>query len=238
MNETDKRLEIIKKVMISFDKTIFEGILLTGSMSFGKYYSIKKTSDIDLIFLTKEENANKLLNQTFFSTSKFFNIEKINLLKSERALFWCDQYIDSVKVNMGFCNFNYFKEFCNLKSKVWKGSKENKILRLKKLRTIEGNWANNKHKIEKIGDLYLWTYELYVNGELTASPFFSNLLLSEILYGQETIKKNLESLRKKLLVKYDPKKVLNLIRVVQSKLSPNYKEKINKEWRLFPKFVR
>jgi len=225
MNETDKRLEVLNKVLLAFDQSVFEGIVLTGSLSFGQYYSIKKTSDIDLLFIIKKKNLRKLSKQDFFKNAEFFCDDKLKLMRNFDALFWCDQFINNVKINMGFCTLNYFKEFCNLRARKWIGSKENKIIRKKILKTINNKTVNSNYLIKKYKKLYLLTFDLYIKCELVSNPLFSNLFFAKILYDKGEIKNNLIKLKENLIKKYG-KNTLNLFDYVMPKLSLSIKEKI------------
>ncbi len=57
--ETNKRLKIIQSVKKEFEK-FCEIMIVVGSVAFGKNYSVRKSSDIDILLLLKRENAEKI----------------------------------------------------------------------------------------------------------------------------------------------------------------------------------
>ena len=57
--ETEKRLKLIGKVKPYFEK-FCDIMIVTGSMSMGKYYSVRKSSDIDIILLMDRKSSEKI----------------------------------------------------------------------------------------------------------------------------------------------------------------------------------
>lgn len=223
MSELQKRLQIIDNLFSYFHKDIFEGILLTGSMVHKK---IHNDSDIDLLFIIKKENIDLLNKEDFFVNSKYFVNEKLELLK-KNILFWCDQELDSIKINMGFCTLEYFSKFCNLEAKYWSGSREHDKLQSSKIKDLNNNLIDESIKIKKNKNLFVWTYNNFHNNVVLSRPFFSNIISSKILYDYKgVITKNIILLENKLMQSYGIEKVIILLEYVFNKCSEKYKQEI------------
>ncbi|MDD5043457.1 MAG: hypothetical protein PHD51_02175 [Patescibacteria group bacterium] len=227
MNETGKRLGIIKKLFFYFDKHIFEGILLTGSMVHGKFFSVTAKSDIDVIFIIKKKNVGLIKKESFFNNSKYFVDAKLELLK-KGVLFWCDQKINNVKINMGFCTWDYFEKFCNLNAKLWKGSSHHGDIKPLKIKTINGLLVDEAINVKEYKKIFIRTYKNYINNVLVARPFFSNLICCDILFDKNNhIKQNLDKLKKKLIRLYGLDNVFeNILDSVLKKCSSDYKKEL------------
>ena len=62
--ETEKRLRILKSIMPKLEE-FSEIIVLAGSLAYGKNYSVRKESDIDLIVLINRNNVRKIFDSGF-----------------------------------------------------------------------------------------------------------------------------------------------------------------------------
>ncbi|HCP08835.1 MAG TPA: hypothetical protein DIT25_03505 [Candidatus Moranbacteria bacterium] len=226
--ETKKRLKILDRIIKEkIDPRIFEGILLTGSMSFGKNYSVTKDSDIDLLFVIKKENITKIIKSKFFVKSEHFAIERIELLKAGKTDgLWIDQFIDGIMINMGIVSAESFKKICGLRNKYWKISTQlREYNKRNKLKTINGNFCKDSVKITKNKEEWnIRKHTIKNNDDILSQPIFSNILSGEVIYDKDgQIQKESERLKKLLLKRYGYRKVLNLLGYVLKKMSKESK---------------
>ena len=64
--ETQKRLKIIKEIKPELEN-FCEAIIIGGSVGYGKNFSVRKESDVDLIILINRNNADKILKSKLFT---------------------------------------------------------------------------------------------------------------------------------------------------------------------------
>ncbi|OGI34462.1 MAG: hypothetical protein A2259_00935 [Candidatus Moranbacteria bacterium RIFOXYA2_FULL_43_15] len=240
MNETIKRQKIINGLFDKFDKNIFEGILLVGSMSYGRNYSVTKNSDIDLIFIVKRENIDKLLSQNFFVAAEYFNIEKLGLLKRKTDGFWIDQHVDGVMINMGVYRSESFEKFCCFQKRKWKRSAEDGSGgwdKDKKYKGTNGKIYSGIINFRKNKKLYIKSYNIYAEGAFISNVFASNLLTSIVLYDKNgSVAKNINKFKFMTIKKYGAESILNILEYVFKKISENKKKEIIKN--IFPTNMR
>ncbi len=115
-SETRKRMVIVKKITPSIER-IVEGILLGGSMGYGKNYSVTKESDIDLAVLIKKNSFDKLLSTEYFKDQISFGVQKL-FKKGKIGLIWVTKFIDLIKVNTYVYDCTVHKNFCLLKKDI------------------------------------------------------------------------------------------------------------------------
>jgi hypothetical protein len=218
MNETDKRIKLLVNLFDNFDKTTFESIMLVGSLSYGKYYSITKNSDIDLLFILDKKNIKEFLRQKFFTTADYFHQEKIELLKEERVDgFWIDQHVEDVMINMGIYRSDSFENFCMLRKRKWKMpmgdiSISRKWDKARKYKGTDGKIYQNLGSYKKNKELYVKSYNVYTKGAFISNVFASNLLTAEILYDKKRFaSRSVGSFKKSLVKRYGRESTLNIL---------------------------
>jgi len=76
--ETNKRLKILEEVLPKLKK-FSEAVIVGGTVAYGKNYSVRKESDIDILILINRENTDKIFECELF--------ELIPQIEEERELF-------------------------------------------------------------------------------------------------------------------------------------------------------
>jgi len=69
--ETQKRLKIVKEITPILEK-FSEALILAGSVAYGKNFSVRKESDIDLIILITRDKIENILKTDFFNITPHF----------------------------------------------------------------------------------------------------------------------------------------------------------------------
>ncbi len=231
--ETEKRNSIIKKLSSFFDFSICEGILLSGSMVYGKNHSIKKDSDIDLLLIIKAENISKLKQHPFFSSVHYDN-HTLKLFNEKVAqIFWFDVFVNKIMFNIVVCEYEYFEKICNFKETILLRAKIGDtldIIQSRMLRLSDGKMIQDTPTQQKNGTNYIISYDLYNNGALISRSLFSNIAISEILYSKnDTIQKSIECFIKNLKNKFDEKSLVLFFDYALSKATSKYREKFIKK---------
>lgn len=230
---TRKRKRIIGKLSSFFDFSICEGILLSGSMVYGKNNSIRADSDIDLLLVIKAENIFKL-KQYPFSSSIHYDNHTLELFHEKLAqTFYFDVFVDGIMINIVVCEYGYFENLCNLKeSKILRAKLDDTldIIRSRKLQLSDGRTIQDAPTQRQDGTNYIVTYDLYDGDAIISRPIFGNIAMSEILYSKnDLISKLIESFVENLKKRLDEKSLILLFDYVLSKATPKYKEKFMKE---------
>ena len=230
MNETDKRLKIISNLFEYFDKDVFEAILLVGSMSYGKYFSVNEKSDIDLIFIINKEKLDRFSEEDFFMKAEYFDEEKVTILKEEKADgFWIDQRIEGVLINLGIYLKSSLEKYCELEKTVWKISTETESSKWDKERIYrgsDGQLYRNLGKLEKNAKLYIKSNDIFRGKAFISNVFAGNLFTAEILHDKNnSIQKNINKFKYLFYREYKLEGTINILEYVLNKMSENQKAK-------------
>jgi hypothetical protein len=231
--ETGKRNDIIKKLSLKFDFSICEGILLSGSMVYGKNYSVRKDSDIDLLLIIKAENIFRIKQYPFFAsvhydnhTLKLFNEKSVNC-------FWFDVFENGIMINVVVFEYEYFESLCNFKEIMLLRAKLDDTLDIIKSRTLKlsnGQLIQDAPTQQKNGTNYIVNYALYNEDNLISRPIFSNIAVSRVFYAKtETIPRLIECFVGNLRNRLDEKNLVLFFDYALSKARARYKKKFIKE---------
>ena len=99
--ETKKRLKIVDRIKPILE-SFCEIAVLVGSVAYGKNYSVRKESDIDLIIFINRDNGDKISNCELFNVTSQIK-EALKFFKeSEIEHFSIVENIDGVKVQYHF----------------------------------------------------------------------------------------------------------------------------------------
>ena len=199
----EKRLKIIRNIFSQFDKNIFEGIILIGSMVYDRNYAIRKNSDIDLLFFVKNNNFNKVYNYKYFQGP--FICEKGKELFRQGKIYglWDDFIINGVTFNNGVVNYDYFKKYCRLETP-------------ETLRTYF-----EKKTDPESGSL------VQTKGEFRDNIIITSFLVNEIIFDKNgEIKNNLRLLLESINNKYSAGQIEKKIEFILNKVKPKQRRKI------------
>jgi len=230
--ETRKRKRIVGKLSSFFDFSICEGILLSGSIVYGKNYSIRKDSDIDLLLIIKAENIFKIKQYPFFSSVHYDNhtLELFN--KKVAQIFWFDVFVDEIMLNVVICEYEYFEKICNFKEKILLRAKLGDtldIIQSKMLRLSDGRTIQDAPTQQEDGTNYIVRYDLYNRSALISRPIFGNIAMSEVLYSKnDTIPKLITRFIKNLKKRFDEKSLVLFFDHALSKATSKYRKKFIK----------
>jgi hypothetical protein len=231
--ETRKRNGIINKLPLSFDFSICEGIILSGSMVYGKNHSVRKDSDIDLLLIIKAENIFKIKQYPFF-TSPHYDNHTLKLFSEKVSdCFWFDVFENGIMLNIVVFEYEYFKKLCDFKETVLLRAKLDDtldIIKTRKLRLSDGRIIQDVPTQQKNGTNYIINYALYNKNVFISRPIFSNIVISRVLYAKtDTLSKSIECFIEKLKKRFDEKSLVIFFDYALSNAAAEYKEKFIKE---------
>jgi hypothetical protein len=217
--ETHKRLEIVAALYGYMIPACCQGILLTGSLVYGKNTLVHKQSDIDLLCIIDQHHSHTLQHIKFFR-GPYLNDHAFELFEagSVDGLF-NDYMIDGIKINIGIWRYAFLLEFCQLQATHLRLYKD--ALR----RTDQAVFTTKKERITlspvitQTTEGYILDYPLYVQDKLVGLPLLTNLLFCEILQDNRDIQKHLMYFKNLLKQRYTQMELCNLVSYVLEKLS-------------------
>jgi len=169
--ETERRQRIVENLFSRFDAGLFEGVLLQGSMMYGRDHCVTADSDIDLLFVLRPENLERILEFDLFSCG-YINEVARELFVSERIdCMWTDHTIDDIVLNMGIIRSSFFNSWSHLKSREIRRCRTNRPGHLQVgvnnicVKTAHSENVEVQISVVEIDDRYVVTEPLY-HGEM------------------------------------------------------------------------
>ena len=99
--ETKKRLDIINKIKPIIE-SFAEAVILAGTVAFGKNFSVRKSSDIDLIILINRKEVDKIFESGLFKLTPQYQEAKELFSQKIVDHFSVIKKIDNVEVQLHF----------------------------------------------------------------------------------------------------------------------------------------
>ena len=99
--ETQKRLDILDRIKPELEK-FCEIVIVAGSVGYGKNFSVRKESDLDLIILINRENIKEIFNSSLFKITSQIKEAVSYFKKSEVDHFSIVEEINEVEVQFHF----------------------------------------------------------------------------------------------------------------------------------------
>lgn len=156
--ETQKRLKIIKEIKPELEK-FCEAVIIGGSVGYGKNFSVRKESDIDLIILINRNNADEI------SKSKLFTItpqikEAIIYFKNKEV----DHFSILEEINEVEIQYHFWDKFAHYKAELLQlpAPKVYNIFSKEKKRLIGLDFSGKEHFFE-LGDIKICNYGIIHN---------------------------------------------------------------------------
>ena len=229
--ETAHRQRIIDHLFDRFDVDQFEGVLLQGSMVYGRNHCVTAESDIDLLFVLCPKNLSSILEFDLFSRG-YINKVAQQLFTNERIdCLWTDHTIDGLLLNMGVIRSGFFDSWTHLKSREIRRCRTdlpgsfklgvNQIFR----KTARGEDVEIPVSVTKIDDRYVVTEPLYYGDVLLNQSLYGSLLLSESLFDKHgSVQQGVQHLINKLIELYGNEFILQLVQYGLAKSSDAFRE--------------
>ncbi len=227
MDETDVRLAIIPKFLALCNTSLFEAMLLTGSMVFGKHYSVRKDSDIDVICVMEPSKVAELMADPFFGGLEI-NDDLIGAFAAGLIdRFWLDYFLDDIKINIGIWDEGFVDRFTATQADIHALGSLNANVQHTRVVDAMGHACDYIPTIEPHGTIYIKTFQLKHGGVLVSSPSYNNLIASETLYDpQGAYERKVAALIKRLNERYGDTWQRYFLEYVMKKSSPSYAENL------------
>jgi hypothetical protein len=223
IKETKKRLKIIKEIKPILE-SFAEAAILGGSVAYGKNYSVRKVSDIDLIILIKREEVDKIFSSGLCrvtpQTEESCDLFKKNIVDHFSII----KEIKGIDLQLHFWDKeSHFKaELLKLPQpkvySIWRGNNN--------LYAVDFSGIERSIKIDvkkyKYGDVHEYPSFLIIDGHFMPRQPLLNLITDpEILFSKDpkllkNIDKIWENLAKKLIEESDGKVDLNKKSIINS----------------------
>ncbi len=228
MNNTDIRLATIPKFMAACDVSLFEAIILTGSMVFGKYHTVHRDSDVDVICVIDPYKVRSLMKDPLFSKIGI-NQDMINNFELKHIdRFWVDYFIDDIKINIGIWSRDFVDYFIEMRASEHILGSANSNLATVESCNAKGEPYKYQPLVKTSGSTYIKTYKLKYQGELINSPSYSNLIASSMLYDPGSIYQyKVDTLIKNLNIRYGTTWQKYFLSYIYAKGSPEYLDDMN-----------
>src|SRR3990170_856456 len=189
--ETQKRLYIIREIDKYVADSFLSGLLVTGSLAWGKNRSVIESSDVDFYLLAPSLDAFKN------SLEGLPNIPSQTKKILTKMLDYTDKPVDtrSIKTNIGpyFGAIYFFTEkgisqlveqFNRSGSKFFKNLRPHNFSQTKEYKGVKGNKINFTTPIIKArnsDNLWIRTDPLFL---VESKEFFGSIFLSHLLFGE------------------------------------------------------
>jgi hypothetical protein len=228
--ETKRRQRIIEDLFSRFDVELFEGVLLQGSMVYGRDHCVTADSDIDLLFVLSSENLDSILEFDLFSCGYVNEVARELFVSQRSDCMWTDHMIDDVVLNMGIIRSDFFNCWSQLRSWEIRRCRMDRPGRFRigvnnvGVRTASNADVEVPVFVSEIGNRYLVTEPLYHGDILLEQQLYGSFLLSEALFDKGHVQHGVEQLLSHLLSSYGPTFVLRLVSYGLSKSSVEFRE--------------
>lgn len=231
MGETAKREAIIEELVGYLASTAIEGILLTGSMVYGRNYRVTADSDIDLLVILESKCIYDVTEGGPFAGGIISRWGKQTFANLQSDCVWDGFEIDGVVINPGFLSLEFFERWTKLetdtilrdRSDLPSGTKigENRISGL---------------AIDKTPIQYMLSITHYEDRYTVQKPIFcDDLLVDDMLYGSVLLSKSrvdkrgqidelVGKLEATIKERYGTRGLLNLVDYGLRRASPEYLE--------------
>jgi hypothetical protein len=187
MSPTDTRLKVLQQVSEQTDWSLFESVLLTGSMVFGKYHSVNDESDIDLICVIDPAKISRLRDNSLFNKVQI-NPDLLEAFATGRIdRFWLDCVVDGISLNIGVWDNNFLADFCNLNADVHRLGSLNSNIKQTTVLGLDGTEHAYNPTVEMYKSIFIKNYPLKVGELHLTSPTYCNLIASEVLYDPKDL---------------------------------------------------
>lgn len=115
-HETQRRLDIISHVNEQVSPNI-EAMIIGGSMGYGQNFSIKPTSDIDMLVIIDKAMLDPLMTTNYFRQT--MSPKVLNMFRSQEInSFWVTKEVNGVQVNSYIYELENFRNFCLLRDSI------------------------------------------------------------------------------------------------------------------------
>jgi len=237
-SETRKREKIIEKIKEDLSPFV-HSIIIVGSMAYGKNYSIRKDSDIDLLILVEKTHISKLLNYSLFNKDPWVKFAIKYLKEDLIQVFTIKKLIKDVKIEFHIWNKDTQYKATRIEIKKVKRLKQDKSSTAIIHKDFSGKSYFIKKNIFKFKDYFIQIYPVYkiINKNFVSFEPINNMVMCpNIIFSRDKkeLLKNIEFLWEKLtkqLIKENPSLDLFELNVLNSqpgsdKLSPDKKKEI------------
>ncbi len=208
--------------------SIFSRILLTGSMVFGKHYSVTDISDIDLIFVLDAGKISKLKENGLFS-----QMDISDDLIEAFATGWIDRFglnhmVEDINLNIGLCSKKFLEDFMALQAYVHRlGTLDSEV---EAIRTVDvtGKLFTYTPELQRYKSIYIKQFILKLRGVPIGSPTYSSLVASEAIYDTDhDWEEKMEVFIAKLNADFGSDWFKNFLSHILRKGSPDYLAKLS-----------
>ena len=189
--ETDKRLKILKEIQPIFEE-FCEAMIVVGSVAFGKNYSVRKSSDIDILLYINREDAEKIKECSLIKMENKY-IEAIGyFIKGEVDHFSINtEKIEGVETQYHFWDkrAHFDAELNNRSVKVYNVWNPPGVSGTLRTLDLEGFEHKEKIKILKIceyGNIHDYSAYPIIDGKFTLRNVINNLLSDpDVLFSKD-----------------------------------------------------
>jgi len=231
MDETARREEIIKELLGYLALAAVEGVLLQGSMVYGRNHCITADSDIDLLVVLKPRCIYDVTGRGPFAGGIINEWGKQVFADREADCIWDGFQVDGVVINPGFLSLEFFERWTRLEATCIRRNRsdlpsgtevgENQIKGWAVDRTpIQYTLSVTHHKNRYTVDRPVFCGDLLVH-----DPLYGSVLLSEILMDKGgQIGGLVRELESTIRERFGARGLLNLVDYGLRKASPEFLE--------------
>ncbi|MEM3112307.1 MAG: hypothetical protein QXY90_04635 [Candidatus Anstonellales archaeon] len=214
--ESKKRLNVVKKINQYVIDSNLSGLLVTGSLAWGKNTAVTESSDIDFYLLAPSledfknslEELPEIPSQTKRILIKMleYTVKKVNTRSIKTDI---GQYFGAIYLFTEEDLDNLAKQLEGSTSKFFDNLRPHDFAQSKKYRGLSGNEISFTTPISKTGTNSLWIRKdpllLIKNKEFFGSIFISHLLYGEIYTDKNDVLYKTQALARKFVKSVLPK---------------------------------
>ncbi|MBU1246079.1 MAG: hypothetical protein ABIJ20_04485 [Nanoarchaeota archaeon] len=197
--ETERRLKVIDSVTNDINSVV-RAICIGGSMGFGQYYSIRESSDIDMVVVVDQDKVDDLVTLPYFQGEVPDNV--VELFKQGKInLFWVTKEVDDIEVGAFVYETGGYLNFCTLQGGIT-GYIDHKPELTQDAWGFDGVHIVIDRNVIPCGDNYSYSKPALVNGKFWGGvPRADFFYLGHFAYEEGNFLTNLEKVVWEITIK-------------------------------------
>ena len=230
MDETARRDRIIKDLVGHLASAAVEGVLLQGSMYYGRDHCVTAESDIDLLLVVEPSRIHEVIGTGPFTDGIVNEWAKKAFANEDADCIWDGLELDGVVINPGYLSLPFFERWTKLEAECIRRNRaylpsgletgDNQITG----RTIDGTPAEFVQTVTHANGRYNLSKPAFSGDLPVRDPLYGSVLLSKILIDKsDRVQGMMQRLETTLKERFGVRCLLNEVDYGLRKASPEFR---------------